>query len=192
MQRVSRTTLRRRTLPGVVSDVWCLGGVGVAAADLGRRQEPFHTLDVSGWCTSVGVHVTATDPLCTGRHPNLVTRAIISDHRARGVAAMGKIIARERRIVPAGVPNAIVDGVMPVVIVIGVYSVPAAVVRFECVMRPAHTGVRAGYDNALPRESQPPDVRRVRVSNSRLDRLWSLRLRRRLSHRLWLGKVIVN
>src|SRR5438874_13473167 len=105
---------------------------------------------------------------------------------------MGKIIARERRIVPAGVPNAIVDGVMPVVIVIGVYSVPAAVVRFECVMRPAHTGVRAGYDNALPGESQPPEVARVRVSNSRLDRLSSLRFRWRLRRMLWMGYVIVH
>src|SRR5256884_82941 len=110
------------------------------------------------------------------------------DDLAHGSHTTGKVIARERRIVPAGVPNAIVDGVMPVVIVIGVLAIPTAVVRLERVMRPAHTGVRAGYDNALPRESQPPDVRRVRVSTSRLHRLWSLRLRRRLSHRLWLGR----
>jgi hypothetical protein len=45
------------------------------------------------------------------------------------MAAMAKVIARERRIVPAGIAAAVMDGVVPVVIVIGIHSVPAAIVR---------------------------------------------------------------
>ena len=89
---------------------------------------------------------------------------------------MGKVVARKWRIVTARIPNAIVNGVMPVVIVVGVLSVPAAVMRLQRVMCPAHACICARYYNPLSRESQSPDVRRVRVSNSRLDRLWSLRL----------------
>ena len=31
------------------------------------------------------VHVTATDPFCAGRYPNLVAHAVITDHRPGGV-----------------------------------------------------------------------------------------------------------
>ena len=51
--------------------------------------------------------------------------------------AMTDVVARQRRIVAARISNAVVDGIMPVVIVIGGDSVPAAVVRFERVMCPA-------------------------------------------------------
>jgi len=57
------------------------------------------------------------------------------------------------------------------VIVVGVLSVPAAVVRLERVVRPALTRVSSGYRDSLSIEAQRPDVGRVRVSNSRLNRL---------------------
>ena len=71
------------------------------------------------------------------------------------------------------------NGVMPVVIVIGVDSVPAAIVRLERVMRPANASISAGNRNSLPGETQRPHIRRVRVSDARLDRFRCLRLRRR-------------
>jgi hypothetical protein len=43
--------------------------------------------------------------------------------------AVKEIIARKRGIIPARVPTAIVDGVVPVVIVVGVLAVPAPIVR---------------------------------------------------------------
>jgi hypothetical protein len=43
--------------------------------------------------------------------------------------AMAVVIARERRIISAGISNAVVNGVMPVVIVISRDSIPAAVLR---------------------------------------------------------------
>ena len=91
---------------------------------------------------------------------------------------MAIIIARERRIVPARISNAVVDGIMPVVIVIGGDSVPAAVVRLERVMRPALAGISASNRDSLAPETQRPYIRRVRVSDARLDCLWCLRLRR--------------
>ena len=55
------------------------------------------------------VHVPATDPLCAGRHPDLVTHAIITDCGAQRVATVEEIVARERRIVPARIADAVVD-----------------------------------------------------------------------------------
>src|SRR5581483_4495818 len=108
---------------------------------------------------------------------------------AGGMRTMAKVIARLGRIIPARVPNAVVDGVMPVVIVIGSHSVPAAVVRLEGVMRPAHACVCARYRNPLSPEAQCPHIGRVRVGDSRLDRLRTLR---RLIDGLRLGKVILD
>src|SRR5205814_9418695 len=107
--------------------------------------------------------------LCAGLHSDLVTSAVVADRRAKSVGSVEKVIARLWRIVAARVANAIVDGVMPVVIVIGVYSIPSAVVRFKRVMRPANTRISACDNNFLPGESLRPDVRRVRVSDSRFD-----------------------
>src|SRR4029077_14980639 len=68
---------------------------------------------------------------------------------------------------------------MPVVVVIGGYSVPAAIMRFKRVMRPTNAGVSAGYRDSLPSEAQSPYIRGVGVSNARFDRRWSLRFLRR-------------
>ena len=62
------------------------------------------------------------------------------------------------------------DGVVPVVIVIGVLAVPTAVMRLERVMRPANAGVRAGDNNVLAGESQRPYLRRMRVIDAGFDR----------------------
>jgi hypothetical protein len=42
---------------------------------------------------------------------------------------MTVIVARKRRIIAARIPNTVVDGVMPVVVVIGYDSIPATVLR---------------------------------------------------------------
>ena len=133
-----------------------LVGIALAAAYRSRRKEPFHALDVPGRSAIARVHVTATNPFRAGRHPDLVTHAIVTDHRSRGVRAVSLVVARERRIIPARIADAIMDGVVPVVIVIGIHSVPAAIVRLKRVMRPANAGVRAGYDNVLPGKTQAP------------------------------------
>ena len=108
-----------------------------------------HSMYLAG-VPSPCVHVAATNPLRAGRHPDLVAHAVVTDHCAGGVAAVAVVIARERRIIAARVAYAVMDSVVPVVIVIGILSVPAAVVRLERVMRPANTGVRAGDHNILP------------------------------------------
>ena len=99
------------------------------------------------------------------------------------------VVAGERRIVTARVACAVMDGIVPIVIVVGVLSVPAAIMRLERVMGPALTSVSPGHRNSLTSESQRPHIRRVRVSNARLDRL---RLRRRLDGGVGLRKRILN
>src|SRR6266542_534292 len=192
LQCVNRTAFRCRATPGVDGNVRCLGRVALPAAYRVRRKEPFHTLDVSGGCAHPVVHVAATNPLCPRRHSDLVASPVITDRCAGGMRAVEVIIARKRRIITAGISHAVVDGVMPIVIVIGHCSVPAAVVRFKRVMRPANTSIGTRYHNILPVESERPDIRRVRVTDARFDRLRSPRLRRRLNRRTRLGKRILN
>jgi len=159
------------------------------AVDWVRRQEPFHALDVSCRRAVAHIHVAATDPLRTGRHPDLVAHAVIADRCACGVAAMKEVVARKLRIIPARVADAVMNGVVPVVIVIGGYSVPAAIMRLKRVMRPANTGIGARNHNVLPGESQCPYLWRVRVTDARLD---CGRSRRLVDNRARLRQVIVN
>src|SRR5215472_5132715 len=84
------------------------------------------------------------------------------------------------------------DGVVPVVIMIGVYSVPTAIVRLERVMRPANAGIGTGYNNSLPGKSQRPHLRCVCVTNARFDRVRLLEVQRRLNRRAWLRKLVLN
>ena len=134
-----------------------------------RCKEEFHALDISGGCAVALIHVTATDPFCARRHTNLVTHAVIADGCAGGMAAMEEIVARLLRIVAARVTNAIVNGIVPVVIVIGVHPIPAAIVRLKRVMGPALASVGAGNNNVLAGKPKRPDLWRVRVLDSGFD-----------------------
>ena len=192
LQRVSRTSFRIRAFPGVVGNVRCHGGIGIAAADPGRRQEPLHALDVSRRCTRVRVHVTAANPLRARRHPNLVTRAIVSNHCACRVAAVTEVIAWKWRIIPARVSDAIMNGIMPVVIVIGVLTIPTAIMRLKRVMRPPNARIGAGYDNVLAGKTQRPYLGRMRVIDARLYCRGPLEMRRRLVDSFRLRKMVLD
>ena len=103
---------------------------------------------------------------------------------------MEEIVARERRIIPARIAAAVMDGVMPIVTVIGVHAVPASIVRLKRVMGPAITGVGAGNNDVLPGEAQGPYLWRVGVIDPWFDR--GRYLRRRFFDRARLRKVIVD
>src|SRR4030095_8067842 len=78
---------------------------------------------------------------------------------------------------------------------IGVDPVPAAVMRLQGVMRPANTGIRAGNDDSFPSEPERPDIGRVFVSDTRLDRRWSAgyaRLQWRFFYGAGVREIIVN
>jgi len=130
--------------------------------------------------------------LCPGRHPDLVTHAVIADRSPRGVGTVKEIIAWERRIVTTRIPDAVVNGVVPIVIVIGRHSVPATIMRHKSVMRPPHAGVGAGHNNVLPGEPKCPDLGRMRVIDPRFDCGRGLTSRTRLFHRARLRQVIMN
>ena len=135
-----------------------------------RRKEPFHALNVSGRRAIPLVHVTATDPLSARCHPNLVTGSVVTSGGPDRVSAVPIIVARKRRIVAAGIAHAVVNGIVPIVIVIRGYSVPAAILRFERVMRPTLAGISASHGDPLPSKAQGPYIRCMRVSNARFDR----------------------
>ena len=104
---------------------------------------------------------------------------------------MKVVVARLWRIGTADA-TARMNRVMPIVIVIGRYPIPAAVVRFKRIMCPADTSVGARHHNILASKTKRPDLRGMRVIDSRFDRLRSRRLRGRLIRRGRLGKRILN
>lgn len=116
-------------MPSVKGDIGSSEGVALAAAYRVRRKEPFHALEVSGRCAVASIHVTTTDPFRERCHPNLVAHAVIPNCRPHRMRAMPNVIARKRRVIAAGISDAVVDGIMPVVVVIGHNSIPAAVLR---------------------------------------------------------------
>jgi len=122
-----------------------------------------HALDIPGRRAYVRVHVMATDPLCAGRHSDLVTLSVIADHGAGGMRAVSIVITRKRRIEAARIGRPVVDGIVPVIIVIGILAVPPTVMRLQSVMGPADTGVCTSDDNLLSCEALGPYLRRVRV-----------------------------
>jgi hypothetical protein len=194
LQGVSRTTFRSRATPRVNCNVGSLGRVALAGCTIDgiRRKKEFHALDVSDRCTVAFIHVTATNPLRSRRHSDLVAHPIVADRCSCRVAAVKEIIAGKRRIVTARIPGAVVNGVMPIVIVIGRDSVPPAIVRFERVMRPANAGIRTGNNDVLPGEPQGPYLRCVRIVDPGLDRLRTLGVRRPVFDRAMLRKVVVD
>src|SRR4029453_11334600 len=145
-------TFRARATPGVDSNIRGLASVTFVrrAANRVRSQEKLHALDVPGWCArAIIFHVATTDPFCPGRHSDLIAAAIVADRCAGCVRAMAKTVAGLGGI-DATNANVIarVDGIVPVKIVIGVYAVPATIVRLKRVVCPANAGIRAGnYDS---------------------------------------------
>src|SRR5262249_35186336 len=150
-----------------------------------RRKEKLHALDVSGRRAEVveSVKGTTGDPFCAGRHSNLVASAVVADRSSYGKAPVARVIARHWRVVTARVAYAVMDSVMPVVIVVGRCAVPPAIVRFKRIVRPANTAVSAPNNDSLPGKTQCPDIGRVRVIDARFNGLGCLRPRRRFSYR---------
>src|SRR5262245_52632713 len=178
LQCVNRTTFRRRTRPGVGRNIgrqsWV--ALGWRAAYRVRREKKFHALDVSGRCAVAPIHVAAADPLRAWRHSDLVTHTIIADRRTYGMGPMPVVIARRVRVVTAGVASAVVNRIVPVVIVVSDCSVPAAIVTLKRVMRPANASVSGSDHDSHAGKSARPDLRRVRIINVRLNGIGSVRL----------------
>ena len=164
-------------MPSVNGNVRSFKWIALAAAYRVRRKEPFHALEVSGRCAVALIHVTTSDPFREGRHPNLVTHAVIANCSPDRMRAMTVVVARKRRIIAARISNAVVDGVMPVVVVIGCDSIPASVLRLQRVVCPTLTSICAANCNSLASEPQRPHIRRVRVGDVLFNCLRSLRWR---------------
>ena len=161
--------------------------IALTAAYRIRGKKPFHAFEVSGWRAITLIHVTTTYPFRCWRHADLVTHAVIANCRSDRMRAMANVVARKRRIVAAWISNAVVDGIMPVVIVIGRDSIPAAVLRLQRVVCPTLTSICAANGNSLAPEPQRPHIRRVGVSDVRLNRLGLLRSRRAAAKSVSLG-----
>jgi hypothetical protein len=173
---------RGRATPGVDSNVRCLRRVAFVwrAANRVRSQEKLHALDVPCRCArAIVFHVTATNPLRARRHSNLVSAAVIAYRCARCVRAMAKTVARLGGIDATNANViAVVDGIVPVKIVIAVDPIPSAVMRLQGVMRPANTSVRAGYHDSFSFEPERPHIWCVCVGNPRFNRRRSARYAR--------------
>src|SRR5262249_47423710 len=98
------------------------------------------------------------------------------DCRTYGMGSMPIVIARRVRVATAGVANAVVNRVVPVVIVVSQCSVPAAIVTLKRVMRPASAGVSGSDHDSDASKSARPYLRRVRIIDVRLNGIGSVRL----------------
>ena len=68
------------------------------------------------------------------------------------MSAMSIVVARQRRVVTTWISDAVMNGVMPVVIVIGRDSVPASVMRLQRIVCPTVASIRAANRNSLTPE----------------------------------------
>src|SRR6185436_12734129 len=62
-----------------------------------------------------------------------------------------------------------VDRIVPVVIMISGGSIPATVMWFQRIVRPAHAGVLVAYYDSLPGEAQGPNWGSVHILHTPLD-----------------------
>ena len=105
---------------------------------------------------------------------------------------MSIVITGKRGIEAARIGRAIVDGIVPVIIVIGIHSIPAAIMRLERVVCPANAGVRTGYNNVLPCKTQCPYLGRMRIIDAWFDGFGSLEMRKRFIDCLRFRKMILD
>jgi len=149
LQRVRRAAFRSRTTPGVNGDIGRFGRIALTAAYWVRRQEEFHAFDVTRWRAYSVIHVSASDPFRTGRHPDLIRAPVAAQRCAHGVTSMIGVVTRLKRIVSAVGPAAGMNAVVPVVIVICDNAIPPAIMIFQRVMRPTISGIGATDHDSL-------------------------------------------
>src|SRR5262249_27319835 len=123
---------------------------------------------------------------------HLIASPIVSDHCSHGMGAMGDeiVIAGEGRVWAAGSATA-VNGVVPIVVVVGNGSVPAAIMPNEGRMVPLDPRVPAGQHHALSCKSLSPDIRSMDLKHVPLDGidliLWRASRARRCKRHFWVG-----
>ncbi len=149
------------TAPGVVDHVW--GSSGIA---LGRRstegvgrEEELEALRVRRRGPNALSHIPASDPLRTGRYPDLHARPIVADERAHRVGAMPVVVAGFRPIREAVAPR-FMDGVVPIIVVAGGDAVPTSILSPERWMVPVVARILACHNDALTSIAERPYLRR--------------------------------
>ena len=89
------------------------------------------------------------------------------------MGAVAVVVTRGGCVEPARVRavavDVAVDRVVPVVVVVGCRAGPAAVVRLEGVVRPAHAGVLVADHDPLAGEAHRPELGSVHLDDARLD-----------------------
>src|SRR5262249_42581993 len=142
----------------------------ILTAEVGRGDEELKALGIPSGRAVPLVHVSACNPLSAGRDSHLIASPIVSDHCSHGMGAMGDeiVIAGEGRVWAAGSATA-VNGVVPIVVVVGNGSVPAAIMPNEGRMVPLDPRVPAGQHHALSCKSLSPDIRSMDLKHVPLD-----------------------
>src|SRR5207237_2812598 len=147
----------------VSQDVRTQRRVRVVPIEIRRRDHELETFRVGRWTAIALIHVPAGNPSRTGRDSDLVAKAIVADRGPRGVSALTAIVARRERVRTAGAAAG-VNGIVPIEIVIGAHTIPAAILRLQRVMRPALARILISNYDACASEPHGPDRGSVHVS----------------------------
>ncbi len=118
-----------RTAPRVINDVRGQVGAGIRAVEIGRGDKPLETFAVGGGRAVALIHIPAANPFRPRGDANLVASVVVTEHRAHRMGTMPVVVARLGRIGRA-IGIAGMDGVMPVVVMISVQAIPAAILIF--------------------------------------------------------------
>ena len=150
-----------RATPRIIDHIRSQSGVRVTAINAGGGDEPLVALCIRGRCSRTTIHVPAANPACAGSHTNLVAAAIISHHGAHGVCAVTIVITGGGGIGPTGITGvAIMNGIVPVVVMISRGAIPTAILVNLSGMIPLIAGVLSTNDHPLTGIAKIPNLRR--------------------------------
>src|SRR6185312_4964580 len=114
-----------------------------------RSDQELEALGVAGRrAVAAGIHIAAADPLCARRNADLVAYSVIAYHLASREGAMAMRIDGRLRVL---------DGVVPVVVVVRNLAVPSTVMILQRGMVPLDAGIVPCNHPAFAAESQVPD-----------------------------------
>ena len=128
--------------------MWPQSRVRVVSSQIGRCNHELKALCVGGRRAVTLVHIATANPIRAGCNPHLIAGAVVAHGGPGRMRAMAIVVARSDCVRTAGATTG-VNGIVPVEIVIGGNTIPAAILRLKRAMGPSHPGIQVPYYHPL-------------------------------------------